>query len=75
MVCSGVLYFQVPKIMNCYDCGEALGEDEITYLGTGGGAQPFCATCADMREWEKPNPLESSDISDDDIFDHYRFPT
>lgn len=61
--------------MNCYDCGEALGEDEITYLGTDEGAQPFCATCTDMREFENTGPPEPTDVSDADIFDHYRFPT
>ncbi len=60
--------------MNCYDCNECLREDETTHLPTDEGSQPFCATCTDMREWTEEVLTELPDVSDDDIFDHYRFP-
>lgn len=61
--------------MNCYDCGEGLSEDEVTYLGTDDGPQTFCPTCTDMREFEDGSSSNTPDLSDDvDIFDYYRFP-
>ena len=61
--------------MNCYDCGEALEKNEGIFFPTDEGLIPCCATCGDFRKWENQVPQENSDVSDGDIFDHYRFPT